>query len=250
MLTDIIEAIIFASGKGISKRALVNGLRDYNAKDIEKALEELEKRYSGEERGVRLIRFNDSYQFETNPAYGGTLSDILMETKERELSKTLLQVLAIIAYKQPVTRLEIEDLRGVGSDYVLGMLTKLGLIDVVGRKETLGRPLLYGTTDEFLKKFGLHSLEDLPDYDELMRLIRENFDKYYKTASLYRERDIDDSEPDIGLIDVDERIDRIDRVDEVAAADADGTGNTDDEFFGEDSDDTGFMSGDDYIEIE
>ncbi len=247
MLTDIIEAIIFASGKGISKRALVNGLRDYNAKDIEKALEELEKRYSGEERGVRLIRFNDSYQFETNPAYGGTLSDILMETKERELSKTLLQVLAIIAYKQPVTRLEIEDLRGVGSDYVLGMLTKLGLIDVVGRKETLGRPLLYGTTDEFLKKFGLHSLEDLPDYDELMRLIRENFDKYYKSASLYRERDIDDSEPDIGLIDVDERIDRID---EVAAADADGTGNTDDEFFGEDSDDTGFMSGDDYIEIE
>ena len=247
MLTDIIEAIIFASGKGISKRALVNGLRDYNAKDIEKALEELGKRYSGEERGVRLIRFNDSYQFETNPAYGGTLSDILMETKERELSKTLLQVLAIIAYKQPVTRLEIEDLRGVGSDYVLGMLTKLGLIDVVGRKETLGRPLLYGTTDEFLKKFGLHSLEDLPDYDELMRLIRENFDKYYKSASLYRERDIDDSEPDIGLIDVNERIDR---VDEVAAADADGTGNTDDEFFGEDSDDTGFMSGDDYIEIE
>ena len=248
MLTDIIEAIIFASGKGISKRALVNGLRDYNAKDIEKALEELEKRYSGEERGVRLIRFNDSYQFETNPAYGGILSDILMETKERELSKTLLQVLAIIAYKQPVTRLEIEDLRGVGSDYVLGMLTKLGLIDVVGRKETLGRPLLYGTTDEFLKKFGLHSLEDLPDYDELMRLIRENFDKYYKSASLYRERDIDDSEPDIGLIDVDERIDRIDRVDEVAAADVGG--NTDDEFFGEDSDDTGFMSGDDYIEIE
>lgn len=247
MLTDIIEAIIFASGKGISKRALVNGLRDYNAKDIEKALEELEKRYSGEERGVRLIRFNDSYQFETNPAYGGILSDILMETKERELSKTLLQVLAIIAYKQPVTRLEIEDLRGVGSDYVLGMLTKLGLIDVVGRKETLGRPLLYGTTDEFLKKFGLHSLEDLPDYDELMRLIRENFDKYYKSASLYRERDIDDSEPDIGLIDVNERIDRIV---EVAAADADGTGNTDDEFFGEDSDDTGFMSGDDYIEIE
>ena len=247
MLTDIIEAIIFASGKGISKRALVNGLRDYNAKDIEKALEELEKRYSGEERGVRLIRFNDSYQFETNPAYGGTLSDILMETKERELSKTLLQVLAIIAYKQPVTRLEIEDLRGVGSDYVLGMLTKLGLIDVVGRKETLGRPLLYGTTDEFLKKFGLHSLEDLPDYDELMRLIRENFDKYYKSASLYRERDIDDSEPDIGLIDVTERIDRIG---EVATADADGTGNTDDEFFGEDSDDTGFMSGDDYIEIE
>lgn len=241
MLTDIIEAIIFASGKGITKRALVNGLRDYNAKDIEKSLAELERRYSGEERGVRLIRFNDSYQFETNPAYGGTLSDILMETKERELSKTLLQVLAIIAYKQPVTRLEIEDLRGVGSDYVLGMLLKLGLIDVVGRKETLGRPLLYGTTDEFLKKFGLRSLEELPDYDELMHMIRENFDKYYKSASLYREREIDDSEPDIGLVDVNEHIVRRETEPK----------EDDEDFFGEDSDDdAGFMSGDDFIEIE
>ena len=241
MLTDIIEAIIFASGKGITKRALVNGLRDYNAKDIEKSLAELERRYSGEERGVRLIRFNDSYQFETNPAYGGTLSDILMETKERELSKTLLQVLAIIAYKQPVTRLEIEDLRGVGSDYVLGMLLKLGLIDVVGRKETLGRPLLYGTTDEFLKKFGLRSLEELPDYDELMHMIRENFDKYYKSASLYREREIDDSEPDIGLVDVNEHIVRRETESK----------EDDEDFFGEDSDDdAGFMSGDDFIEIE
>ena len=187
-------------------------------------------------------------QLSSNPEYKDYVSSVLNPIKEREFTRTILECSAIIAYKQPVTRLEIEDLRGVGSDYVLGMLTKLGLIDVVGRKETLGRPLLYGTTDEFLKKFGLHSLEDLPDYDELMRLIRENFDKYYKSASLYRERDIDDSEPDIGLIDVDERIDRIDRVDEVAAADVDG--NTDDEFFGEDSDDTGFMSGDDYIEIE
>ena len=216
-------------------------MRDYNAKDIEKSLAELEKRYSGEERGVRLIRFNDSYQFETNPAYGGTLSDILMETKERELSKTLLQVLAIIAYKQPVTRLEIEDLRGVGSDYVLGMLLKLGLIDVVGRKETLGRPLLYGTTDEFLKKFGLRSLEELPDYDELMHMIRENFDKYYKSASLYREREIDDSEPDIGLVDVNEHIVRRETEPK----------EDDEDFFGEDSDDdAGFMSGDDFIEIE
>ena len=183
MLTDIIEAIIFASGKGITKRALVNGLRDYNAKDIEKSLAELERRYSGEERGVRLIRFNDSYQFETNPAYGGTLSDILMETKERELSKTLLQVLAIIAYKQPVTRLEIEDLRGVGSDYVLGMLLKLGLIDVVGRKETLGRPLLYGTTDEFLKHFGFSSIKELPEINDLEGVLSSGDDEYEDDGS-------------------------------------------------------------------
>ncbi len=238
MLTDIIEAIVFASGKGITRKAIMNGLKDYSGKDIDAALKDLEKRYSGEERGVRLIRYNDTYQFETNPAYGDILADVLMETKERELSKTLLQVLAIIAYKQPVTRVEIEDLRGVGSDYVLAMLTKLDLIDVVGRKETLGRPLLYGTTDEFLKKFGLHSLEDLPDYDELMQKIRDNFDKYYRSASLYREREIDSSTPEIGVIDVSE---------EVASAAL----NDDDEYFGTDTeDDAGFMSGDDFVEID
>ena len=238
MLTDIIEAIVFASGKGITRKAIMNGLKDYSGKDIDAALKDLEKRYSGEERGVRLIRYNDTYQFETNPAYGDILADVLMETKERELSKTLLQVLAIIAYKQPVTRVEIEDLRGVGSDYVLAMLTKLDLIDVVGRKETLGRPLLYGTTDEFLKKFGLHSLEDLPDYDELMQKIRDNFDKYYRSASLYREREIDASTPEIGVIDVSE---------EVASAAI----NDEDEYFGTDTeDDAGFMSGDDFVEID
>ena len=238
MLTDIIEAIVFASGKGITRKAIMNGLKDYSGKDIDAALKDLEKRYSGEERGVRLIRYNDTYQFETNPAYGDILADVLMETKERELSKTLLQVLAIIAYKQPVTRVEIEDLRGVGSDYVLAMLTKLDLIDVVGRKETLGRPLLYGTTDEFLKKFGLHSLEDLPDYDELMQKIRDNFDKYYRSASLYHEREIDSSTPEIGVIDVSE---------EVASAAL----NDDDEYFGTDTeDDAGFMSGDDFVEID
>lgn len=238
MLTDIIEAIIFASGKGITLKAIRNGLKDHSAKDIDSAVKELEKRYSGEERGVRLIHYNDTYQFETNPAYGDILADVLMETKERELSKTLLQVLAIIAYKQPVTRVEIEDLRGVGADYVLAMLTKLNLIDVVGRKDTLGRPLLYGTTDEFLKKFGLNSLEDLPDYEELMRKIRDNFDKYYKSASLYREREIDSEVPVVGVIDVRE---------EAAAADADD----EDAYFGDDSDDdSGFMSGDDFVEID
>ena len=170
MLTDIIEAIIFASGKGISKRALVNGLRDYNAKDIEKALEELEKRYSGEERGVRLIRFNDSYQFETNPAYGGILSDILMETKERELSKTLLQVLAIIAYKQPLTKAEIDDIRQSDSSYHLRMLMEDGFIAWKGRKDYLDKRQTYGTTDKFLMHFGINSLDDLPKLRELKDL--------------------------------------------------------------------------------
>lgn len=194
MLTDIIEALIFASGTGLAAEALYNGLKDYGKADIDAAIRELKERYGGD-RGVLLIEFNSTYQFQSNPAYGGTLADILMETRERELSRTLLQVLAIIAYKQPVTRQDIEDLRGVNSDYAIAMLLKLNLIEPQGRKDALGHPILYGTTDEFLKKFGLTDLTELPDYEELMFKIRTNYEKYYaKSAGLYRERNIEAEE--------------------------------------------------------
>lgn len=105
----------------------------------------------------------------SNPKYGDTVADVLTPLREKELSKTLLEVLATIAYKQPITRLEVDEMRSnVNSEYALSGLLKAGLIEAVGRKETVGRPLLYGTTDEFLKKFQLSSLEDLPDYDEVL----------------------------------------------------------------------------------
>ncbi len=194
MLTDIIEAVVFASGSGIILDRLYASLRDHSRREIDGAVEELKERYSGE-RGVRLIEFNDKIAFQSNPDYGEIISDVLLETRERELSKTLLQVLAIIAYKQPITRQEIEDLRGVNSDYVIAMLLKLNLIQAEGRKEALGHPILYGTTDEFLKKFGIPSLAELPDYDELMYKIRTNYEKYYeKSPELYRERNVEEEE--------------------------------------------------------
>ncbi len=239
MLTDIIEALLFASGEGMRKEELYKGLgNEFTRKEIDKAVEDLRKEYS-ENRGIHLILNDKIYRFQTNPAYGDILADMLLETRERELSKTLLQVLAIVAYKQPVTRAEIEDLRGVGSDYVIAMLLKLNLIEAVGRKETVGRPVLYGTTLEFLRKFGLEDLSELPDYDDLMRKIRNNFDKYYKkTDTLYRERDIDGAATQEGS-------DGANLADEASASTDDS-----DEFFEDDDDDEDFLDGEDVVEID
>ena len=209
---------------------LYKGLKEqFNKKEIDSALETLRKQYSGD-RGMHLILANNIYQFQSNPAYGDLLADLLLETRERQLSKTLLQVLAIIAYKQPVTRTDIEDLRGVGSDYVIAMLLKLNLIEAVGRKETIGKPILYGTTTEFLKKFGLETLEDLPDYEDLMLKIKNNFEKYYaKEDTLFRDRNIDMTHPE-------------DIIEEAIP---------EDEYFGDEEEDIpDFLSGEDIVEIE
>ena len=117
-----------------------------------------------------LAEFNGKLQFMSNPKYGETVADVLTPLREKELTKNLLEVLATVAYKQPVTRVEIDQMRGNKSsaEYALTGLLKAGLIEAVGRKDTVGRPLLYGTTDEFLKKFGISSIEELPDYDEVL----------------------------------------------------------------------------------
>lgn len=230
MPLNIIEALIFASGHGMHRDDLYKGLKEqFNKKEIDSALEKLRKQYSGD-RGMHLILANNIYQFQSNPAYGDILADLLLETRERQLSKTLLQVLAIIAYKQPVTRTDIEDLRGVGSDYVIAMLLKLNLIEAVGRKETIGKPILYGTTTEFLKKFGLESLEDLPDYEDLMLKIKNNFEKYYaKEDTLFRDRNIDMTHPEDIIEDA----------------------IPEDEYFGDEEDDIpDFLNGEDIVEIE
>ena len=234
MLTDIIEALLFASGKGMSSSEMYEGLKhSYTKLEIEKAMRELKESYSGG-RGIILIEFNDSYQFQTNPDYGGIISDMLMKTKERELSKTLLQVLAIIAYKSPITKQEIEELRGTNSDYVIQMLLKFNLIEAVGRKETLGHPILYATSEDFLKKFGLTSLSELPDYEELLYKIKNNFDKYFqKSDELYRNRVIDTE-------DTNQDNDRA----EAAAADIDC------EETQEDDDMPDFLLGEDVIEVD
>lgn len=167
-IENVVEAIIFASGSPILKSDIVEKVPELTTQKLNSCIKSLQKRYS-ETCGIVLAEFNGKVQFMSNPKYGDTVADVLTPLREKELTKTLLEVLATVAYKQPITRLEIDEMRSnTSSEYALTGLLKAGLIEAVGRKETVGRPLLYGTTDEFLKKFQISSLEELPDYDEVL----------------------------------------------------------------------------------
>lgn len=175
MLTNTIEALIFAAANGVTYNNIKDAFgEEFTEKEIKTSLAEIKDKYSNNS-GIILIEYNSTYQFQTNPKYSDILADILQPIKERQLSKTVLQTLAIIAYRQPITRGEIEDIRGgISSDYAIGVLLKSELIQIVARKETLGRAALYGTTDEFLKRFQLNNLNQLPDYTELMESIKSS----------------------------------------------------------------------------
>ncbi|MGN1100139.1 MAG: SMC-Scp complex subunit ScpB [Christensenellales bacterium] len=190
-LTNIIEALIFSAGKSIGKQDILDKLDYITEKQLDKAIDELKVKY-GNDSGVVLLTFNNKYQFSSNPKYGEVVADCLLPLREKELSKTLLEVLAIIAYRQPITRLEIEEIRGVNCEYSTQMLSKLNLITVVGRKEAVGRPSLFATTDEFLKKFNIESLDELPSYDELLERIGLVYEETSGNAGLYKEVYVDE----------------------------------------------------------
>ena len=173
VMTEIVEAILFASGNAVAEKDLIEKVNGLTKNGLVAIKKDLEEKYNKNNSGVVFLQFNDKLQLSTNPKYGDAIAAILTPLKEKELTKTLLEVLATIAYKQPITKAELEDMRGgVSSDYALIALTKAHLIEVVGTKPTIGRPQLYGTTDEFLKKFELRTLEDLPDLAEVMSKIQ------------------------------------------------------------------------------
>ena len=165
-LMNIIESVLFVSGVAVSCKDIAEK-SNCSEKDVLDAAKLLQEKYSGES-GIHLLIFNKKLQFCSNPDLAEEVSNILSPIKERELSKSMLEVAAIIAYKQPVTRIDLEELRGSNSEFALQNLLKLGVIEVVGRKDTVGKPVLFGTTDEFLKRFQISSLDELPDYDELI----------------------------------------------------------------------------------
>ena len=174
-----IEAILFVAGEGVAVEFLAEKLCAQKT-EVQAAIEDLRKKYSGAS-GVHLIKYRNNYQFSTNPEFADTVSAVLNPVRERNLTRAAMEVMAIVAYKQPVTRLEIDDVRGVASDYAIHILTQNNLIEVVGRKDALGKPLLYGTTDEFLKRFELDDINNLPSYDQLLekiKVIQTNFDLY------------------------------------------------------------------------
>lgn len=192
-IKSIIEAIVFASGEPIEKAEIVDKMPELTKEVLDDIVNALKEKYSGDS-GIKLIEFNGKLQFTTNPEVGDFVCDMLTPLREKSLTKSLLEVLATIAYKQPITKLEIDELRGVGSEYAIAGLTKANLIEVVGRRDTVGRPLLYGTTDEFLKKFELKSIDELPDLSEVM----EKIDLIYQpqSESLFHNRSFLDGSDD------------------------------------------------------
>ena len=164
-LAKIIEAILFVSGEPVQLGAVARAL-EVTELEVSAAADELASDYDYNRRGICLKRFGSHTQLSTRPDYAPQIEKLLQPIQKQSLSQAALETLAVVAYKQPVTRLDIEAVRGVKCDYSVQSLMNKGLIEEVGRKETLGRPILYGTTDAFLSHFGLTSLEDLPQPPE------------------------------------------------------------------------------------
>jgi len=168
-LKRIIEALLFATSKPLSLKALSELLPEWTMEELKKAISELIEEWKRFNLSFGLQEVGEGYQFRTFPEYSIWIRR-LKKVLPIKLSQAALETLAIVAWKQPISRGEIEEIRGVDSGHVLGVLLEKGLIKPVGRKEAPGRPLLYGTSEKFLELFGLRSLKDLPSLKELETL--------------------------------------------------------------------------------
>lgn len=179
-----IEAVIFASDEAVAPQYIGQVLgEDLSVADIGSYIDELNETYASTGRCFRIANIAGGYRFLTVPSLEPTLKKMLAPKIQRKLSQSALEVLAVIAYQQPVTRGEIQQVRGVSPDYAVNKLLERGLIDVQGRADTPGKPLLYVTTKEFLDFFSLQSLKDLPKLREIRELVQEKEIQDYLTSS-------------------------------------------------------------------
>ena len=160
-LKEIVEGILFTMGDSVDPQIVANAL-EIDKKEVVSAIEELKADYENQKRGFRILKLEDSYQMCTAPELYEYLIKIAKQPKRHVLTDVLLETLAIVAYKQPVTRVDIETIRGVSSDHAVNKLIEYGLIEEIGRMDAPGRPMLFGTTEEFLRCFGVSDLEELP----------------------------------------------------------------------------------------
>lgn len=170
---QIVEAILFASDAPLRADELARADESLDEDRVEEAIRNLQRDYLDGERAFDLVEVAEGYQILTRPEYASYLERFDTVPRPSRLSGPALETLAIVAYRQPIGRIEIEYVRGVGSAGVIRTLQERGLIEVVGRAEGLGRPLLYGTTSRFLEHFGFRSLEDLPRSEDLPVILRD-----------------------------------------------------------------------------
>lgn len=163
-----IEAVLFTMGDSVEASRLAQAL-ELPEEELHEIITKMMSAYEEEDRGIRIIRLENSYQLCTKKEYYDTLIRIARIPRKISLTDVLLETLAIIAYKQPVTKLEIEKIRGVKSDHAVNKLVEYELVSEIGRKDAPGRPILFGTTENFLRHFGVDSVDDLPAIDPLRR---------------------------------------------------------------------------------
>ncbi|HXT48322.1 MAG TPA: SMC-Scp complex subunit ScpB, partial [Gemmatimonadaceae bacterium] len=161
-LAKLLEAALFASGRPLPMNELAALDPAASPAELAMALDEMRERYDTEGHGVELVELGGGWQILTRPEYTETIERAQLATRPQRLSAAALETLAIVAYRQPIGRAEIEEIRGVSVGGMLRTLLERGLIDVVGRAEGLGRPLLYGTTPVFLEQFALRHLGEMP----------------------------------------------------------------------------------------
>jgi segregation and condensation protein B len=181
-LDDTIVALLFASDEPLSPARISSVLDDVSAAAVREALSRLEERFGAESSAMRLEQVAGGYQLCTNPAYSDFVARLYRGRRKQRLSKAAMETLAIIAYRQPVTRTDIESVRGVACGGVITTLMERSLIRITGKARILGAPFLYGTTQEFLEYLGLNELGDLPSLEDLEALLE-------KEAALERRED-------------------------------------------------------------
>ena len=157
----IIESILFTMGESVELSKIAEAI-ELDKLKTKKLLDELIADYTNAERGISIMELDGSYQMCTKPEMYEYLIRIAKQPKHRALTDVLLETLSIIAYKQPITRVEIEKIRGVSCDHAVNKLLEYNLIQELGRLDAPGKPLLFGTTEEFLRSFGVHSIDELP----------------------------------------------------------------------------------------
>ncbi|MBR0081376.1 MAG: SMC-Scp complex subunit ScpB [Clostridia bacterium] len=161
---SVAECLLFVAGEPVLITELARAM-ELETAAVRQLLYEMETAYRDEQRGILLLVTDETAQMISNRAYIDAVERLIQPEQKRSVSQSMLETLAIVAYRQPVTRAEIESVRGVRCEYAITQLQKLDLIQAVGRKDVIGKPMLYGTTDTFLRKFGMHNLSELPPLD-------------------------------------------------------------------------------------
>ena len=172
-IKNIIEVLIHSSPNPVSSKDIIHSIKEEDAINLSKIIEEINKEYKSLKKGYRIEKIGGGYQLLSIPDYHPYIERLQQETKKPRFSRAAIETLSIIAYKQPLTRLEVEHIRGVDSSGVIKNLLEKGLVSIKGRDEGLGRALLYITTPIFLELFGLDTLGDLPTLEELTQLIND-----------------------------------------------------------------------------